>query len=61
MQGGSLSIREGEDILRSTEVDTQLYIEVASESSQQVGSIGRQRHYRVYRTIGHNAYTCERR
>ena len=33
MQGGSLSIQEGEDILQSAEVDTQLYIEVASETT----------------------------
>jgi hypothetical protein len=35
MQGGSLSVREGEDILLSA-VDAQLRTEVASESSQQV-------------------------
>jgi hypothetical protein len=33
MQGGSLSVREGEDILQSAEVDAQLCTEVASESS----------------------------
>ncbi|KFZ02603.1 hypothetical protein V500_00078 [Pseudogymnoascus sp. VKM F-4518 (FW-2643)] len=43
MQGGSLSIQEGEDILHSAKVDAQVYIEVASESSQQVGSKGQQR------------------
>ena len=40
MQGGSLSVREGEDILQSTKVDAQLRTEVASESSRHVGSIG---------------------
>ena len=61
MQGGSLSVREGEDILQSAEVDAQLYTEAASESSRQVGSTGRQRRCGVYSTIGHNARTCERR
>ena len=40
MQGGSLSVQEGEDILQSAEVDAQLCTEVASESSWQVGSTG---------------------
>ncbi|KFZ23592.1 hypothetical protein V502_01928, partial [Pseudogymnoascus sp. VKM F-4520 (FW-2644)] len=31
MQGGSLSVREGEDILQSAEVDAQVRTEVASE------------------------------
>ena len=61
MQGGSLSVREGEDILLSAEVDAQLRTEVASESSRQVGSTGRQRRCGVCGTIGHNARTCERR
>jgi hypothetical protein len=43
MQGGSLSIQEGEDILQTAEVDAQICMEVASESSQQVGSKGRQK------------------
>ncbi|KFY29070.1 hypothetical protein V491_00203 [Pseudogymnoascus sp. VKM F-3775] len=40
MQGGSLSVREGEDILQSAEVDAQVRIEVASESSRQCGGQG---------------------
>ena len=55
MQGGSLSVREGEDILQIAEVDAQVRTEVASESSRQVGSTGRQRRCGVCGTIGHNA------
>ncbi|KFY02219.1 hypothetical protein O988_02312 [Pseudogymnoascus sp. VKM F-3808] len=40
MQGGSLSIQEGEDILQSAKVDTQVRTEVASESSVTVGVFG---------------------
>jgi len=40
MQGGSLSIQDGEDILQSAEVDAQVRTEVASETTQQVGSTG---------------------
>ncbi|KFY30770.1 hypothetical protein V493_01675, partial [Pseudogymnoascus sp. VKM F-4281 (FW-2241)] len=40
MQGGSLSVREGEDIVQSAEVEAQVRTEVASESSRQVGSKG---------------------
>ena len=40
MQGGSLSVREGEDILQSAEVDAQVRTEVASETPRQGGSIG---------------------
>ena len=61
MQGGSLSVREGEDILQTAEVDAQLHTEVASESSRQVGSTGRQRRCGVCGNIGHNARTCKRR
>jgi hypothetical protein len=61
MQGGSLSVREGEDILQITEVDAQVRSEVASESSRQVGSKGRQKRCGVCGTIGHNARTCKRR
>ena len=61
MQGGSLSIREGEDILQSAEVDAQVRTEVASETAQQVGSTGRQRRCGLCGTMGHNARTCERR
>ncbi|KFY94085.1 hypothetical protein V500_03418 [Pseudogymnoascus sp. VKM F-4518 (FW-2643)] len=35
MQGGSLSVREGEDILQTAEVDAQIRTEVASEATQQ--------------------------
>jgi hypothetical protein len=31
MQGGSLSVQEGEDILQTSEVDAQIHTEVASE------------------------------
>ncbi|KFZ00288.1 hypothetical protein V498_00179, partial [Pseudogymnoascus sp. VKM F-4517 (FW-2822)] len=34
MQGGSLSVREGEDILQSAEVDAQVCTEVASETTR---------------------------
>ena len=61
MQGGSLSIREGEDILQSAEVDAQLRTEVVSEATQQVGSTGRQRQCGTCGNMGHNARTCERR
>ena len=61
MQGGSLSIQEGEDILQTAEVEAQIRTEVASESSQQVGSTGRQRRCGLCGVIGHNARTCERR
>jgi hypothetical protein len=40
MQGGSLSVLEGEDIVQSAEVEAQVRTEVASESSRQVGSKG---------------------
>jgi hypothetical protein len=61
MQGGSLSVQEGEDILHSAEVEAQVRTEVASESSRQVGSTGRQKRCGICGTIGHNARTCERR
>ena len=61
MQGGSLSVREGEDILQSAEVDGQIQMEVASETARQVGSKGQQRRCGLCGTIGHNARTCERR
>jgi hypothetical protein len=60
MQGGSLSIREGEDILQSAEVDAQIRTEVASKATQQEGSKGRQRHCGLCGNTGHNARTCER-
>ncbi|KFY78544.1 hypothetical protein V499_02324 [Pseudogymnoascus sp. VKM F-103] len=55
MQGGSLSVREGEDILQSAKVDAQLRTEVASETTQQVGSTGRQRRCGTCGNMGHNA------
>ena len=61
MQGGSLSIQEGEDILQAAKVDTQVRTEVASETARQVGSTGRQQRYGRCEKIGHNAHTCERR
>ncbi|KFZ00609.1 hypothetical protein V500_00987, partial [Pseudogymnoascus sp. VKM F-4518 (FW-2643)] len=61
MQGGSLSIQEGEDILQTAEVDAQIRTEVASESSQQVGFKGRQKRCGRCEKIGHNSRTCERR
>ena len=60
MQGGSLSIQEGEDILLSAEVDAQLRTEVASESSRQVGSTGRQKRCGICGIMGHNSRTCQR-
>jgi hypothetical protein len=61
MQGGSLSVREGEDIVHSAEVEAQVRTEVASESSRQVGSTGRQKRCGICGIMGHNARTCERR
>ena len=61
MQGGSLSVRDAEDILQSAEVDAQVRTEVASETARQMGSTGRQRRCGVCGNIGHNARTCERR
>ena len=61
IQGGSLTVREGEDILQSAEVDAQVCTEVASETARQVGSTGRQRRCGRCEKIGHNARTCERR
>ncbi|KFY20795.1 hypothetical protein V491_03425 [Pseudogymnoascus sp. VKM F-3775] len=55
MQGGSLTVREGEDILQSAEVDAQVRTEVASETARQVGSTGRQRRCGRCEKIGHNA------
>ena len=60
MQGGSLSVREGEDILQSAEVDAQLRTEVASETTQEVGSKGRRKRCGLCGIVGHNARTCER-
>jgi len=53
MQGGSLSVCEGEDILQSAEVDSQIQTEVASETARQVGSKGRQRRCGLCGNIGH--------
>jgi hydrogenase maturation factor HypF (carbamoyltransferase family) len=61
MQGGSLSIRDAEDILHSAEVDTQVRTEVASETTWQVGSTGRQKRCGICGIMGHNSRTCERR
>ena len=61
MQGGSLSTQEAEDILQSAEADSQIRIEVASETAQQVGSTGQQQRCGLCGTVGHNARTCERR
>ena len=61
MQGGSLSIREGEDILQSAEVDAQLRTEVVSRTARQVGSKGQQRRCGRCEKIGHNTRTCKRR
>jgi hydrogenase maturation factor HypF (carbamoyltransferase family) len=60
MQGGSLSVRDAEDILQSAEVDAQIRTEVASETTQQVGSTGRQKRCGTCGNMGHNARTCER-
>ncbi|KFY92839.1 hypothetical protein V498_04716 [Pseudogymnoascus sp. VKM F-4517 (FW-2822)] len=60
MQGGSLSVREGEDILQSAEVDAQLRTEVASETTRQVGSTGQQRRCGTCGNMGHNSRTCTR-
>ena len=60
MQGGSLSIRDAEDILQSAEVEAQVRTEVASESSRQVGSKGRQKRCGLCGIMGHNSRTCER-
>ncbi|KFY69607.1 hypothetical protein V496_00098 [Pseudogymnoascus sp. VKM F-4515 (FW-2607)] len=40
MQGGSLSVQEGEDILQTAKADAQVCTEVASEATQEVGSTG---------------------
>ena len=61
MQGGGLSVQEGEDILQSAEVEAQVRTEVASETGWQVGSKGRQRRCGRCEKIGHNTRTCERR
>ncbi|KFY98681.1 hypothetical protein V500_01567 [Pseudogymnoascus sp. VKM F-4518 (FW-2643)] len=56
MQGGSLSVRDAEDILQTAEVDAQIRSEVASESSRQVGSKGRQKRCSLCGIIGHNSH-----
>jgi hypothetical protein len=56
MQGGSLSVQEGEDILQTAEVDAQ----VQTEAAQQVGSKGRQKRCGLCGIMGHNSRTCER-
>jgi hypothetical protein len=60
MQGGSLSIREGEGILQSAEVEAQVRTEVASETTRQVGSKGRQKRCGLCGIMGHNSRTCQR-
>ncbi len=60
MQGGSLSVQEGEDILQSAEVDAQICTEVASEGSQHVGSKGRQKRCGLCGIMGHNSRICTR-
>jgi hypothetical protein len=60
MQGGSLTVREGEDILQSAEVDAQVHTEVASETARQGGSKGQQRRCGVCGIMGPNARTCKR-
>jgi hypothetical protein len=60
MQGGSLSVRDAEDILQSAEVDAQIRTEVASETTQQVGSTGRQKRCGICGIMGHNSRTCQR-
>jgi hypothetical protein len=51
MQGGSLSVQEGEDILQTAEVDAQ----VQTEAAQQVGSKGRQKRCGLCGIMGHNS------
>ena len=60
MQGGSLSVREGEDMLQSAEVEAQVRTEVVSERSRQVGSTGRQKRCGICGIMGHNSRTCAR-
>jgi hypothetical protein len=55
MQGGSLTVQEGEDMLNGGDVDAQLQAEVGA----QVSSEGRQRRCGRCGNTGHNARTCQ--
>jgi len=57
MQGGSLTVREGEDIVQSTKIDTRLRQEIVRPG----GSKGKQRRCSLYNNIRHNARTCAKR
>lgn len=50
MQGGSLTVREGEDIVQSPEIDAQLRQEIARPG----GSEGKQRRCGLHYNTGHN-------
>jgi hypothetical protein len=57
IQGGSLTVREGEDIVQSAEMDAQLRQEIVRPG----GSEGKQRRCSLCNNIGHNARTCAKR
>jgi hypothetical protein len=61
MQGGSLTVQEGQDILHGAAIDAQIQQEVAIETRRQESSEGRKRQCGLCGNSGHNARTCERR
>jgi DDE superfamily endonuclease/helix-turn-helix, Psq domain len=58
-KGGSLSIKEADDLMAVIEVDGQLRGEIHSSGSQSQGAISRVRHCSNCGEAGHNARTCQ--
>ena len=61
MQGGSLSIHEGQNIVQNADVEEQIRQEVKNGGVQSEGIEVKQRRCGLCNNIGHNARTCARR
>lgn len=56
IQGGSLIVEEGKELVQSTQTQQ----EEGGEATQAQGSEGRRRRCGICNRVGHNARTCER-
>ena len=59
VQGGSLTVQEGEELIENAAIQAQIQNEVAGRIVRSDGSAGKQRRCRNCNQFGHNIRTCK--
>ena len=59
VQGGSLTVQEGEQLIENGAIQAQIQNEVAGRIVQSDGSAGKQQRCRNCNQFGHNIRTCK--